>query len=71
MFVIIGSLLPFWVASGEVNVIHRHKLAIPKMFPNRFFFDYILNLLYIDFLTLIRDEFRWLSLVVNSTDLLI
>ena len=31
----IGSLQPFGVASGEVNVIHRHKLAIPKMFPNR------------------------------------
>ena len=37
MFVTIGSLQPFGVASGEVNVIHRHKLAIPKMFPNRSF----------------------------------
>ena len=71
MFVTIGSLQPFGVASGEVNVIHRHKLAIPKMFPNRLFFGYMLNLMYIDALTLIRDEFRWLSLVVNSTDLLI
>ena len=35
MSVTIGSLLPFGVASGEVNVIHRHKLAIPKIFPNR------------------------------------
>ena len=35
MFVTIGSLQPFGVAGGEGNVIHRHKLAIPKMFPNR------------------------------------
>jgi len=71
MFVTIGSLQPLGVASGEVNVIHRHKLATPKKFPNRLFFGYMLNLMYIDVLTLIRDELRWLSLVVNSTDLLI
>ena len=30
MFVTIGSLQPFGVASGEVNVIYRHKLAVPN-----------------------------------------
>ena len=32
--VTIGSEHPFGVASGAGDVIHRHKLAIPKMFAN-------------------------------------